>query len=494
MKCKTAFVAILVPSLLLMGTICSSLWSVASEPTSQPAVGAGHRANTQAPRSEPDRNGQAVDYKTLEVLQTEQRMRFVEIPGPDPILVPGGPGDWDGLMLEASGILKDENTYYLYYHARPKDHKAWKRTGYRLGVATAPHPLGPWTKYQGNPILDLGPKGSWDDGYVACGNVIKEGQKSFYMVYTGNHSGGLAYAGNPLGPWKKFERNPIIKNVGYVGGLVKVGGTYHLYAECPVGASSPDQGPFALSTAAKLEGPWKWHEPKTVLPAGDWGAWDDGGFSEAGVLYHDRMFHCFYGGTKWQKLESIGYAWSLDGVCWHKHHANPVIPRENQPGVSAYAEVHALWEPPFYYVYHTMRYRSRPIYEDLGVTVLATQTPVKLAMPVLGADALGAGQSTDLGACSMLCLRQITQAAITVETTSPAGSQAGLKVGIRASADGLTYDTEDWQTFELPVPAGETARKTFEFKALPLFAKVVVRNAGPAPVKNVKVTATLGLP
>jgi len=61
--------------------------------------------------------------------------------------------------------------------------------------------------------------------------------------------------------------------------------------EHPIGLSSPDQGPFVLATAEKPEGPWKKYDGNPVLPAGDWGAWDDGDYSEAGVVHRDGVFH-----------------------------------------------------------------------------------------------------------------------------------------------------------------------------------------------------------
>ena len=297
--------------------------------------------------------------KELNEFQLEKQMKFIQIPGPNPILTGSAPGAWDEHNLEACNVFKDGETYYLYYHAQPKDDDRWPHLGYRLGVATASHPLGPWTKYENNPVIDSGPEGSWDSGPVACAAVLKEEGDKFYMWYWASGGNiGLAHADNPLGPWTKYENNPILLDFGYVGGVVKVDGKYRMYNEYPISDSSPDQGPFALATADKPEGPWEKYEGNPILPAGEWGAWDDGGHSEAGVLYHDGVFHIFYGGTKWQKLESIGYAYSLDGYNFIKHSGNPIGPRENNPDASGFAEVHALWESPFYYVYHQLRYIS----------------------------------------------------------------------------------------------------------------------------------------
>lgn len=85
---------------------------------------------------------------------------LVHILGPSPAISPSTDESLvDSLMLESCDVLKDADTYYWYYHARSKDQKRWPR-GYRICVATAPTPLGPWKKYDKNPVLDHGPEGA----------------------------------------------------------------------------------------------------------------------------------------------------------------------------------------------------------------------------------------------------------------------------------------------------------------------------------------------
>jgi len=420
--------------------------------------------------------------------------QFIQIPGPNPILTPGGKDTWDENVIECCNVFKDEDTYYLYYHGIPKNKDIWSRLTYRIGVATSSHPLGPWKKYEKNPVIDLGPTGSWEDKWVACASVLKEKADKYYMWYSGNGSVGLATASNPVGPWKKYEGNPILKDFGYIGGVVKVKGKYYMYNEHPIGESSPDQGPIALATANSPEGPWTKYEGNPVIPAGDWGAWDDGGYSEAGVLYRDGVFHIFYGGTKWEKLESIGYAYSLDGYNFIKYPHNPVALREKNPDTSAFAEVHALYEPPFVYLYHTLRYISRgPNEEDIGVQILATCTPFRLTMPVLSIDSLAAGRSSELTVCPPISLEHISDVAFTIECIYHANAKKGLKAYIRASYDGIDYDTEDLRAFDVPFAPGQKVSKTVSLDAKVMFIKVIVENLDEAhDITNVKVTATLG--
>ncbi len=53
-----------------------------------------------------------------------------------------------GTIAEGPSILKREDTYYLIYSANHFESK-----DYAVGYATASSPMGPWKKYSGNPIL-----------------------------------------------------------------------------------------------------------------------------------------------------------------------------------------------------------------------------------------------------------------------------------------------------------------------------------------------------
>ena len=107
------------------------------------------------------------------------RVRFIQIPGPNPVLRRGLKGAWDEDMLEAADAFRDAGTYYFFYHARGHG------KGYRLGVASSNHPLGPFQKHGERPILDLGAKGSWDDIHVACALVYRQTEEKYVMWYSG---------------------------------------------------------------------------------------------------------------------------------------------------------------------------------------------------------------------------------------------------------------------------------------------------------------------
>jgi hypothetical protein len=130
---------------------------------------------------------------------------FLQIPGPNPLVVRGGNGAWDEDVIEACDVLKDFETYYFYYHGVPKDQKKWGVLGYRIGLATASRPLGPWVKYGDQPVLDLGPKGSWEDKHVASAVALREKPGKFVMGLNYDTSDLLAFSNNlvPCGVGRK---------------------------------------------------------------------------------------------------------------------------------------------------------------------------------------------------------------------------------------------------------------------------------------------------
>ncbi|MFC1738868.1 hypothetical protein ACFL1G_07470 [Planctomycetota bacterium] len=425
---------------------------------------------------------------------------FIHIPGPNPLIRTGQPGDWDDENAETGDAFEDLGTYYLYYHSMNK--RSDFQYAYQIGVATAASPLGPFKKYGNKPILPVGTKESWDESATACAMVLKEADKKYCMWYWGNEAVGLATAEHPVGPWKKHEGNPVIDDFGYIGGVVKAEGKYYLYGANPVSAPGyqGDYGPLAVAISDKPEGPFVKYSGNPLMEKGNPGDWDDGGISEAEVLYHNGMFHMFYGGTRIHgpRLESIGYAYSFDGFKWTRYGKNPVANRQSNPNVAAFAEVHAIIEMPYIYLYHTMRPETDPDrnpmdVEHLGVQVLATQRPFSIDMPALYIENLDAGAATNLDDAPPICLSNIDYLSLTAECEYSNNAAKPIRVHVRASYDGLQYDTSDLYTLDNVLQPGQPARKTFQLNSKMRFIKVMVENLDKSnSVSDVKIIATLG--
>ena len=310
---------------------------------------------------------------------------FVHKVGSSPALKPGKIGSADDRVLESGDGFKEGDTYYWYYHS----YSTWADAGYQIFVATSKNPLGPFKKYGDTPIVPIS-ESPHESGHAACPMVVKDDGK-FHMIYMSagespvgwGWSVSLATADNPLGPWIKSEKNPILvhQRMGYPGGLVKVDGLWYMYGTEP-DVTQLDFGKMYVATSKSLEGPWDMRE-EPALSEGPKGSWEEGGFSEFEVLYYNGMFHAFYGGSRYadvadlkelgpgpysedaekkrlRVVEDIGYAYSKDGFNFTKFEGNPVIRHEDVPNCAAMAEVHAIIEYPNIYCYHTLRYLENP--------------------------------------------------------------------------------------------------------------------------------------
>jgi predicted GH43/DUF377 family glycosyl hydrolase len=187
-----------------------------------------------------------------------------------------------------------------------------------------------WTKYVGNPVLDIGPSGSWDDAYVTHPSVLYDGA-TYHMWYSGYDSSNwrIGYAQSSDGiTWVKNPSNPII-DVGASGSwddthvthpIVLYDGTkYHMWY------SGHDGWTYRIGYASSSDGiTWVKYSGNPVLDCGPSGSWEDTHVTHPTVLYDGTKYHMWYTGHDGSHYR-IGYAYSSDGTNWFKSTANPVL-------------------------------------------------------------------------------------------------------------------------------------------------------------------------
>lgn len=70
---------------------------------------------------------------------------------------------WENTILEGPYVFKHKGWYYMTYSSW-----GYQSSNYGIGYAVAESPMGPWTKYKGNPILqypEVGNSGIWGTGH-----------------------------------------------------------------------------------------------------------------------------------------------------------------------------------------------------------------------------------------------------------------------------------------------------------------------------------------
>jgi hypothetical protein len=122
-----------------------------------------------------------------------------------------------------------DRTWYLYYMGTkgprewieshpeggnvPQEIRMRYQANQRIGVATAPHPAGPWTR-QDEPLIDRGAEGMPDERMVSNPSVCRRPDGSYLMIYKcsegrdplqkqGNVVHLVATAEHPSGPFTK---------------------------------------------------------------------------------------------------------------------------------------------------------------------------------------------------------------------------------------------------------------------------------------------------
>lgn len=81
-------------------------------------------------------------------------------------------------VAEGPSVLKHKGVYYLFYTAND-----FRSPDYAVCYATGNHPLGPWTKHAGNPILNKSMIGINGTGH---GDFFRNKQQLFYVFHTHN--------------------------------------------------------------------------------------------------------------------------------------------------------------------------------------------------------------------------------------------------------------------------------------------------------------------
>jgi len=116
---------------------------------------------------------------------------------PDPLT-------WEGDAIAANGsALADESGIFYYYQAGDP---------VRIGLARSAN--GHHWQKNGAPVLDRGPRGSWDERGVADPQVLHIG-RGYYMFYLGMDRArrqrlGVAESQDGI-TWYKLRRNPILE-------------------------------------------------------------------------------------------------------------------------------------------------------------------------------------------------------------------------------------------------------------------------------------------
>jgi predicted GH43/DUF377 family glycosyl hydrolase len=383
--------SILVLAGLIVGLLGPSARAAQQTPrtwthTSQADFMAGERANLDVRGL--DALGTPYGYDT----DARGAVRLRSRPGPftkhpdNPVFDVGKGDAWDNAVVSEAKVVFDGQTYHLWYSGRQRLETATgrKKSPMLVGYATSPDGL-VWTRHPANPIMVPGPAGSPDANHVYPPYVLFDGEQ-FRMWYSAHdfEEWSIDYATSSDGAtWEKYPGNPLLRaahdgrwdeNFISEPSVVWTGERFEMWYNGGSDRTSTLRVGYAESDDGLA---WrKWAPDEWVLDVGPLGAWDDFSVARVHVLCDGERYQMFYEGhdaASWR----LGYAWSDDGVTWHKAADNPIVdlgPEGAFDSVNA-AEPYVIFDGRTYRLYYSGydgdKYRiglatAPPVYEPEG--------------------------------------------------------------------------------------------------------------------------------
>ncbi len=177
----------------------------------------------------------------------------------NPIHGPGPKGTWNDNIVYKTFVMKHDGKYWMFYNAHGS-----RDNCEQIGLATSSD-LIHWTEHPDNPLLRKGdPAKDRDNVIIADPWIMKSahGYQMFYFAFDGKHARECLATSNDLLHWKKWSGNPVM-DVGPPGTydslhchkpcIVKAGGVYyHFYTACEIRPNGKEYRAIALATSEKL--------------------------------------------------------------------------------------------------------------------------------------------------------------------------------------------------------------------------------------------------
>ena len=227
----------------------------------------------------------------------------------NPVLSAGGA--WEGHIVFKPWVIHDGSEYKMWYIGTDVSNTN------RIGYATSTDGIH-WNKYSGNPVLDVGAQGTWDEKGVGGPTIMKVG--STYELFFAGSDGVTTQIGHATSSdgihWTKDAANPVLNNgapgswswtEAYAPDLVQAGGAYLLFYSGGAlpGSPLPDVHQTGYAVSSDLS---HWNSSGPLLDAGALGDFDSQLADRASVVVNGTALQMWYAGQPGGGSYQIGYA------------------------------------------------------------------------------------------------------------------------------------------------------------------------------------------
>lgn len=132
----------------------------------------------------------------------------------NPIIVPGSSGSWEEWIADAKVIRFGPTDYRMWYRGSNNTSGASS-----YGYATSTDGI-TWTKYPGNPIINAGSSGAWNDGYIMAFAPLWDASQSMFHAWAIGTDALVGYGAN-IGyyssldgiNWTESPSNPVLSTI-----------------------------------------------------------------------------------------------------------------------------------------------------------------------------------------------------------------------------------------------------------------------------------------
>lgn len=243
------------------------------------------------------------------------------VPGPDnPVFQAEGPGHWDVKLRERGWILKEGDTYHLWFTADNNTRDATRMLGY----ATSPDGLH-WTRYAHNPLDAV----HWIEDVT----VIKDGD-TYVMFAEGLRDRAQWLTSKDRIHWERHGKLDIRRKDGkpisdgpYGTPTAWLeGGVWHLFYE------RGDVGVW-LATSKDLKVFTNVQDEPVLQPGPE--PYDNDMIAMNQIVKHEGVYYAYYHGSPGGRPRTwtTDVARSTDLVHWVKYQGNPIVSQDKSSGI-----------------------------------------------------------------------------------------------------------------------------------------------------------------
>jgi predicted GH43/DUF377 family glycosyl hydrolase len=261
--------------------------------------------------------GRYEDFRLPAVERQPVNGSYVWEPRAAPVLTRGAAGQWDAVDTLNPSVVAHQNGYFNFYSGF--DGKTW-----HTGLAVSPDGLN-WTRR----AKVLSPESAWEGDYIAANGAALRGDSGFLYWYQAGRLPRIGLARSADGVTWTREPAPVLEP-GPRGSwdergvadpyVIRQGGVYYMFY---LGQDRARRQ--RLGVARSADGAvWTKLRANPILELGEYGAFDENGLGEPAVWYANGRYWMLYTGRDRAENRRMGLASSPDGAAW-KRVPDPII-------------------------------------------------------------------------------------------------------------------------------------------------------------------------